>query len=56
MSGGGSSAQAGMEVKLLRGLAEVPSITLVSDASGWWGCGMVPTTMGRPDRAVAHHG
>ena len=45
-----------MEVKLLRGLAEVPSITLVSDASGWWGCGMVPTTMGRPDRAVAHHG
>ncbi len=26
-------------VKLLRGLAEVPSITLESDASGWWGCG-----------------
>ncbi len=47
-------------VKLLRGLAEVPSITLVSDASGWWGCvlglSVDPTTMGRPDRAVAHHG
>ncbi len=26
-------------VKLLRCLAEVPSTTLVSDASGWWGCG-----------------
>ncbi len=26
-------------MKLLRGLAEVPSTMLVSDASGWWGCG-----------------
>ncbi len=40
-------------VKLLRGLADVPSTTLVSDALG---LSVVPTTMGRPDRAVAHHG